>query len=579
MSSATEKIKERLDIVDVVGAYLKLQKAGVNFKACCPFHNEKTPSFFVSPARGTYHCFGCNKGGDIFSFVEEMEGLDFKGALKILADKAGVELEFHKQDPKEKEKRARLYELLESATLFYQINLTKNKDALAYLYKRGLKPETLKSFRLGFAPCGWENCRNFLKSKGFSDEEMERSGMIIKKSDDGAYGNSYYDRFRSRIIFPINDSAGRTIAFSGRIFGKDDDKSAKYVNSPETELFHKSNILFGYDMAKSEMRRENKCILVEGQMDLIMAHQCGFANTVAVSGTAFTEKHARNISRMADTLILSLDADSAGLSATKRAALIALEEGLDVRVASLPEGKDPADVLAEDTQQYKSAIEKSEHIVDFYMNILSKKFPDMRSFKLEAVKIVLPIIAQIKNKVDREHFISCFSKKISTSEDVVREEMQKIPKANVQIQRRQSLSVSAIGAITKNRKEIIEKKILGIIFLQDCDKEPGMHIKELKKRFEKMIGKERYDALLKISDEEKQKLIFEAEVYTGGENLISKSDDLFLNLELEILKEKREVLSENIQRDESSGKGGDAQNLLKEFQKISEEISKIEDRK
>ncbi|HQO70878.1 MAG TPA: DNA primase [Candidatus Paceibacterota bacterium] len=294
MNSSVQKIKERLSIVDVVSSYISLEKAGKNYKAKCPFHNEKTPSFFVSPDRGTYYCFGCNAKGDIFSFVEKFEGTDFLGALKILADRAGVDLEEYKN--KNKDKTELYYEIMEEATIFFEDNLKAKLEARSYLLSRGLNDQSIEKFRIGFAPDSWSSLINHLKKKDFKTEDILAVGLIKKKDtpDQTQKEDHYYDRFRSRIMFPISDSAGRIIAFSGRIFGQSEDSkdgivNAKYLNSPETPLFNKSSVLFGLDKAKSSIRNLGYSIVVEGQMDLILSHQSGFTNTVAVSGTAFTD--------------------------------------------------------------------------------------------------------------------------------------------------------------------------------------------------------------------------------------------------------------------------------------------------
>ncbi|MDO8562183.1 MAG: DNA primase, partial [bacterium] len=264
-----QQIKDKLSIVDVVSQYVKLERAGSTLRARCPFHSERTPSFFVSPERGTYHCFGCNVGGDIFSFIEQIEGLDFKGALKILAEKAGVPLVYEKRG--ERDSRERLFELLETVTIFYVSHLSDY--AREYLHKRGINDETIKSFRVGLAGDAWGEASDYLRSKGFSEKEILDTGLA-KRGERGLY-----DRFRSRIIFPIADSAGRIVGFSGRILPaknivpakaeKSDIEPPKYLNSPETELFHKSRILYAYDRAKQAMRKNNCAVLVEGQLDLI----------------------------------------------------------------------------------------------------------------------------------------------------------------------------------------------------------------------------------------------------------------------------------------------------------------------
>ncbi|KKP98393.1 MAG: primase protein [Candidatus Nomurabacteria bacterium GW2011_GWA1_36_15] len=273
INSPVQQIKERLSIEEIVSSYIKLEKAGANFKARCPFHNEKTPSFFVSPDRASYYCFGCGAKGDIFSFIEEFEGLDFKGALKILAERAGIPLvQYSKEKEGEKEK---LYRAMEEATKFFEKNLAENKKILEYLKSRGLEEKTIGDFKIGFSLLDWRTLFEYLKSKGFSDKEIELAGLV-KKTEKG-----FYDRFRGRIMFPISDSSGRIIAFSGRIF-EDDGKSAKYLNSPDTPIFSKSAVLYGLDKAKESIRKNNFSILVEGQMDLILSHQAGFRNTVAI---------------------------------------------------------------------------------------------------------------------------------------------------------------------------------------------------------------------------------------------------------------------------------------------------------
>ncbi len=284
MSSEVEQIKERLNIADVVGGYLKLEKAGQNFKAKCPFHNEKTPSFFVSPDRGSYYCFGCGAHGDIFSFVEAFEGVDFRGALKSLAAKAGVELKGG--DRTGDNKKERLYAAMEAAAEFFETELSNNSAARDYVLSRGITEKTIHSFRIGYAPSEWRTLRTHLEAKKFGINELFAAGLV-KKNEKG----DFYDVFRGRVMFPIADSSGRVVAFSGRTLDEKENPP-KYFNTPETELYSKSHTLFGLDKAKSSIRKFDHAILVEGQMDLVMSHQAGFTNTVAVSGTALSENAA-----------------------------------------------------------------------------------------------------------------------------------------------------------------------------------------------------------------------------------------------------------------------------------------------
>lgn len=325
INSPVDAIKERLSITDVLSSYLELIPSGINFKAKCPFHNEKTPSFFVSPVRNAYYCFGCGAKGDIFSFVENFEGVDFKGALRTLAERAGVPLVYSKEEIDRKE---RLYMAMESACVFFEQEYSKEPEVYAYLVNRGLTEETIKSFRVGYAPDAWRNLSDYLRKQGFTDKELEEVGLI-KVSDKSNFNEKKsYDRFRNRIMFPIFDSSSRVIAFSGRLFElrhKNDDPDfteAKYLNSPDTILFNKSNVLFGIDKAKSAIRKRDYTIIVEGQIDLLLSHQMGCTNTVAVSGTALSstikgegEDSINNlglIRRLSKNVIFAYDGDSAG---------------------------------------------------------------------------------------------------------------------------------------------------------------------------------------------------------------------------------------------------------------------------
>src|SRR3989344_977751 len=346
MSTPVEQIKERLSIADVVGSYMQLTRAGASLKGICPFHSEKTPSFFVSPARGSYYCFGCQAKGDIFTFVQEFEGLDFVGALRVLASRAGVTLQ--KMDPKQRSEYARLYQLLEKATRFFEAQLREGSEARQYLTARGLSDESIRSWRLGYAPDEWRSLFDYLITEGFKPEEMQKVGLVKVSTQADPAGNTasgtkrYYDAFRGRIMFPILDSASRVIAFSGRILPRlDDGKTGKYINSPETVLFSKSHVLHGFHLAKLAIREKDATILVEGQMDLLMSHQAGYRNTVASSGTALTTHQLERLRRLSENLLIAFDSDSAGLKAAERAIGLALSLGMNVKVIPLQD-KEPA---------------------------------------------------------------------------------------------------------------------------------------------------------------------------------------------------------------------------------------------
>lgn len=414
-----EEIKEKLSIVDVVGGYVELKHAGKNFKAKSPFTNEKTPSFYVSPDRGMYYCFSSQQGGDMFTFIEKMEGVDFKGALKILADKAGVELVA--EDPKKRDARETQYALLEEAAQYFFAVREEHPEVTAYIEKRGVQKQTIMGWRIGYAKDEWRALRTFLKEKGFSDADMLRAGLI--KTAEG--GKEPYDVFRDRIMFPIMDSSGRVVAFSGRT-QKSDAAVPKYVNSPETELFQKSEILYGYDKAKHGIRHYNFSLVVEGQFDLVLSHQAGYTNTVAVSGTALTLHHIRLLMRLSPKVVLALDADRAGISAMKRSAVPMLEAGMDVKVAALPEGKDPADVVREKPQELKRIVGKGVHVIEFLLNTLRTQTKDERTYKLRVREEVLPLIVAIENRMDREHFEGVVAEHTGATKDGIHHEVTRL---------------------------------------------------------------------------------------------------------------------------------------------------------
>lgn len=425
------EIKNRLSIQDVVAPYVKLKRAGRSITGLCPFHKEKTPSFHVSIDRGTFHCFGCGVGGDMFTFVEKIEGLDFKGALALLADKAGVEIVY---DPKAKESAShaeRLRDAMLKAVEFYQGRLTKDSEAYTYALSRGLTQKTIADWQLGVAPDDWRKLLEHLTSLGYTLDELKAAGLI--KEADGKAG-TYYDRFRNRLMFPIRDMGGRTVAFTGRALNKNEPlgrdsaaSQAKYLNSPETDLYHKSQVLFGLDKAKEAIRTRGFALLVEGQMDLLHAHQAGFENAIALSGTAFTADHARLLKRYSENLMLALDADSAGLSATQKSALVALAAGMRVKAVRLPTGKDPADVMSEDAKDFTARVKAAESVVEFFLAILAERERDPHRLVLASEKIVLPLIRAIESPMEREHFIQSAAQALGLSAEAVRASMAKLP--------------------------------------------------------------------------------------------------------------------------------------------------------
>lgn len=428
MSDTVEKIKERLTIVDVVQPYLKLTRAGKYWKGLSPFTKEKTPSFFVSPDKGLYHCFSTGKGGDMFTFVQEMESVDFKGALKVLAEKAGVELTQVSRESRDE--REQLFAALDAATLFYIAELKKRPDVVAYLTARGLDQVTVDHWKIGYAPKDWRLLKEHLLQKGFSDETLLAAGLVKKPDREDASGSEVksYDRFRGRILFPIFDASGRVTAFSGRIFEDDPTHpQAKYLNSPEGVLFDKSRALYGIHEAKSGIRTLGFSMLVEGQVDLVLMHQLGYRSAVATSGTSLTASHVEILKRYSLNVLLAYDGDKAGISATYRAALLLLSAGCNVKVVALPLGKDPADMAVHDVADLKERIKHAEPVITFFVTHLRRTVTDDRTRLLEVGRLVLPLVAKVQNALDQEHFIKQIAESISASESALRAELKKLP--------------------------------------------------------------------------------------------------------------------------------------------------------
>ncbi|MDO8659869.1 MAG: DNA primase [Candidatus Parcubacteria bacterium] len=550
MNSSVQQIKERLSIEDVVSSYIKLDRAGANLKGKCPFHNEKTPSFFISPARGSYYCFGCGASGDIFTFVEEFEGLDFKGALKMLASKAGVVLESYTKENKEKEsEKERLYKAMEEATLFFENNLKQSKEALEYLKSRSVNEKSIKDFRIGYAILDWRKLYDFLKSKNFTDIEIEKAGLIKNPlpaspegrgefpSPLGRVGRGY-DRFRGRIMFPINDSSGRVIAFSGRIL-VDDGKSAKYLNSPETPIYNKSSVLFGIDKAKESIRKNNFSILVEGQIDLVLSHQAGFKNTVASSGTAMTDSVISKeniinnlglVNRLSKNIVLAYDADKAGVNAANRFAKIALSLGMDVKVASMPEGVDPADLISKDgADAWKEAIRNSQHFISFMLErIIKDASGDDRKVGRGVQERLLPFVNDLESSIEKSHFITLISNKSGISEKALMDDLKKV--AFELKHETEEIKIAKENVEKKLRKDPIERRLLGIAFWQESVQNRTIDLEIIFKRLDKVRG---------FYENVKEDLIYEAEeFYSHSEKLEKDVNEMLLNLEEAYLNEE-----------------------------------------
>ena len=457
IASPIDEIKNRLDIVEVISSYIKLQKAGANYRALCPFHNEKKPSFFVSPARQIWHCFGsCSEGGDIFKFIMKIEGIEFNDALRILAQRAGVELK--KQDPKLKTQRQRFCEILELSCRFFEKQLEKSlkgKEAKEYLFSRGLKEDAVKNWRLGYAPEGWKCLSDFLVGQGYKREEIEKTGLAVKSEKSG----DFFDRFRGRIIFPVFNLASQAIGFGARVLGNKKEEIAKYVNSPSTFLYDKSRVLYGLNKAGIEARKKDACVLVEGYMDVILAHQAGFKNVVATSGTALTSGQLNIIKRYSENLLTAFDMDLAGDSATKRGIDLAQAHGFNIKIIAMPKEKDPADVISQNPELWQDLVDKAKSIHDFYFdNVLSKFDKNTLEGKRGISKTILPVIKKIPNKIEQSYWIKSLSEALDIKEEDIIEEFAKVKVENQEISVKEL--VEKKEPLRKSRKELLEEYLL-----------------------------------------------------------------------------------------------------------------------
>lgn len=460
-----EEIRKSLDIVDVIGSYVQLKKQGNNYIGLCPFHSERTPSFSVSPDKQLYHCFGCGAGGNLFTFIMEIEGMSFVEAAQSLADRANIDLgpSFSKKnayrDPND-QKRKQITEGLELLTKFYHYLLTTAKygsPGMRYLEERGFNSEMIERFRIGYAVDSWEAVTHLLQKRDVSLEFMEHAGLIKKRGFD----NKYFDRFRNRIIFPIFNMSGKTVAFGGRTLGED---KPKYLNSPESDVFHKGNILYGFHLARQAIRKNSQVVLLEGYVDVVRAHQAGVTCSVASMGTSLTEAQAAALTRMADTIIICYDSDTAGIEASFRAAELLQGNGKVIKIANMPEGLDPDDYIRKfGGERFKSdVIGASQTLMTFKMNYLRRKrnLSD-EGDRLLYIEDVLRELTTQHRAVERDHYLRLLSEEFSISLDSLKKQLHQM---SVMTQRHDKQRASVAPLARSNRippaYEMAERRLL-----------------------------------------------------------------------------------------------------------------------
>ncbi len=456
MQDAKEEIRSRLNIEDVVGEYVRLQRAGRSLKGLSPFQDEKTPSFMVSPDKHVWYDFSSNQGGDIYAFIMQVEGLDFPGAMDLLARKAGVDLSMYKDNTKGTgKKKKRLYELLSVATKYYQQTLPKNQHALEYVTKsRHLNKKVVQDFMIGYAPNTQDSIVHFLSKKGFSDTEIREAGMMNRASK---------DLFRSRLMIPLADASGEVIGFTGRLIANDP-KAPKYLNTPQTLLYDKSRHVFGLHQAKETIRKQDRAVIVEGNLDVVSSHQAGIFNVVAAAGTALTEQHLKIVKRFTGNISLAFDNDRAGLAATERAIEISQQLGIELTIISLPEdAKDPDELLQQNPDLWKQAIEAAKPVIDWVLSEYEKRYSiSTAEGKRKYSSAGLNIIEKLQDPIEQEHYLNIIAAKTGVSLETVKSKLNKYASSEDQ---KVLKKINTDNQIISARQNVNQDKLLSIAVL------------------------------------------------------------------------------------------------------------------
>jgi len=548
-----QDIKDRLNVADIIAGYIPIKKAGTNFRAVCPFHSEKSPSFMISTQKQIWHCFGCGEGGDIFGFVMKYENVEFKDALKILADKAGVKLpEFKKSDPKVADELEMLKRINSFTARFYHSMLTadkRGKVGLEYLSNRGLTRQTIDAWQIGFAPDEFHALEKALSEKKVYPDQLVKAGVSAKNER-----GQMYDRFRNRITFPIFNYYGEVAGFTARILTADD-KQAKYVNSPETPLYSKSKILFGLNFAKNAIRKTDEAVIVEGQMDCIAAHQAGFANVVASSGTALTSEQLSMLGRLTKNLKFCFDGDTAGQEASRRAGEIALRQGFRLKLILLKAVKDPDELIKKSPGLWERAVREAVWFLDFHINTALTSVSEDPVERMHYLSSqVIPLIGFIQDPLEQDHYIRQLIEKFGISERIIREQIKPL----------QSLSpISPSQIKTKSPAYALEKEILGGILMYENLKTKvtvdgamdDFESPEIKNLIEGLFAK---TGSIDISQAVAKEALFMVESQLDeleGNSQIHERELLksFAQLKLNGIKRKQQQLNFEIQRAETSG--------------------------
>lgn len=461
---AKEDIRERLAIEDVIGEYVQLKRTGRTWKGLSPFTSEKTPSFVVSPEKQIWHDFSSGRGGDIFSFIEEVEGVDFKGALEILARRAGIDLEQYRQagtgrGPNSKTKE-RLYEANELAAKFYQLYFEKSKLARDYVYtKRQFSPETAHVWRLGYSPKTGKALVDFLKTRGFSEQELRLAGVTSK-----SYRGGIQDMFRGRLMIPLCDPQGRVIGFTARLL-TDDPQAPKYINTPSTPIYDKSRHVFGLHLAKEAIRKTKFVVLAEGNLDVIASHQAGVRQVVATAGTALTESHLKALNRLTGDIRLCFDADAAGVAATERAIPVAAKVGVSLQIITIPSGKDPDELIKQDVGLWRDIIERPLYVIDWLIDRYTEQLDLTTAIgKRQLSDVVLRVVRQLPDAVEQDHYVGRLAGLLQVSKDALQDKLRQTADERQPVRRRATSVTPTVDTIALERRRT-EENLMALTLL------------------------------------------------------------------------------------------------------------------
>lgn len=589
-----EEVRSKIDIVQLIFEYLPLQKSGRNFKALCPFHAEKSPSFMVSPERQIFKCFGCQKGGSVFNFLMEMEGMEFGEALRTLAKRAGVKLAAYRPSTFEAE-RERLYEINHLAQEFYHYLLVSHsvgRRALNYLLGRGIKQESIKRFSLGYAPSLWEGLQKFLVGKrGYKADELLRLGLISRQA------SGFRDFFRDRIIFPLKDHRGNIVGFAARVIGSWQEEEAgklgpKYLNTPETLLYHKSEILYGLELTRNAIKKQNQAVVVEGELDLISSFQTGVENVVAIKGSALTEAQCRLLKRFCENLILALDTDIAGDQAARRGIKVADSLGFLLKVAKVPEGKDPDELAQKNPELWRKTIKEAIGVYDFFLDSAFSRYDVSQvEGKKKIGEELIPLLTEIENEIVKNHYLRLLANRLGVGEEAVSAQVGKLKptvpfKGGPQPEKKTSLM--------KSRREILEEYLLALFF--QSRQETALLETEIKKNLVSPAMK-RIIGYLETFLQKKKKFSSEGFAKILPSELLEIFNSFYLTdfgvrledkkwlekekgkglqeLEEVNLREQTKALGLEISRLEKEGKEKELEEVKKRFLRLSHQLGKV----